>query len=98
MAIKVLVVDHEPDVAVIFRQKFRKRMAAGEIEFLFAENGRLALNALVADPEISLVFTDIRMPTMDGLTFLKEIKALDRQVLLSLVVSAYDDMPRSSNA
>jgi YesN/AraC family two-component response regulator len=98
MAIKVLVVDDEPDVAVIFRQKFRKRMAAGEIEFLFAENGRLALNALVADPEISLVFTDIRMPTMDGLTFLKEVKALDRQVLLSLVVSAYDDMPNIREA
>jgi YesN/AraC family two-component response regulator len=98
MAIKVLVVDDEPDVAVIFRQKFRKRVAAGELEFLFAENGRLALNCLQADPEISLVFTDIRMPTMDGLTFLKEMKALDRQVLVPLVVSAYDDMPNIREA
>jgi YesN/AraC family two-component response regulator/two-component sensor histidine kinase len=98
MAIKVLVVDDEPDVAVIFRQKFRKRVAAGELEFSFAENGRLALDGLQADPEISLVFTDIRMPTMDGLTFLKEMRALDRQVLLPLVVSAYDDMPNIREA
>ncbi len=98
MAIKVLVVDDEPDVAVIFRQKFRRRIAAEELEFSFAENGRVALDLLVADPEISLVFTDIRMPSMDGLTFLKEMRVLDRQVLLPLVVSAYDDMPNIREA
>ncbi len=98
MAIKILVVDDEPDVAVIFRQKFRKRVAAEEFEFRFAENGRSALEQLQADPEISLVFTDIRMPSMDGLTFLKEIKALNRQVLLAIVVSAYDDMPNIREA
>ncbi len=92
MAIKVLVVDDEPDIAVIFRQKFRRRIAAGELEFFFAENGRQALECLQADPEISLVFTDIRMPSMDGLTFLRELKSLERKVLLPLVVSAYDDM------
>ncbi len=98
MAIKVLVVDDEPDVAVIFRQKFRRRVAAGELEFCFAENGRLALEQLRVDPEISLVFTDIRMPSMDGLTFLKEMKSLERQVLLPIVVSAYDDMPNIREA
>ncbi len=92
MAIKVLVVDDEPDIAVIFRQKFRRRISSGELEFSFAENGRQALQNLEADPEISLVFTDIRMPSMDGLTFLRELKKLERKVLLPLVVSAYDDM------
>lgn len=98
MAIKVLVIDDEPDVAVIFRQKFRRRIAAGDLEFFFAENGRAALNALQADPEISLVFTDIRMPGMDGLTFLKELRNLERQVMLPVVVSAYDDMPNIREA
>lgn len=98
MAIKVLVVDDEPDIAVIFRQKFRRRIAAGEFDFAFAENGKQALEVLQADPEISLVFTDIRMPSMDGLTFLRELKALERQVMLPLVVSAYDDMPNIREA
>ncbi len=92
MAIKVLVVDDEPDIAVIFRQKFRRRISSGELDFFFAENGRQALQNLESDPEISLVFTDIRMPSMDGLTFLRELKKLERKVLLPLVVSAYDDM------
>lgn len=98
MAVKVLVIDDEPDVAVIFRQKFRRRIAAGDLEFSFAENGRAALNALQADPEISLVFTDIRMPSMDGLTFLKELRNLERQLMLPVVVSAYDDMPNIREA
>ncbi|MFN8394252.1 MAG: response regulator [Bacteroidia bacterium] len=98
MAVKVLVIDDEPDVAVIFRQKFRRRITAGDLEFSFAENGRAALVALQADPEISLVFTDIRMPGMDGLTFLKELRNLDRQLMLPVVVSAYDDMPNIREA
>jgi signal transduction histidine kinase/AraC-like DNA-binding protein len=98
MVIKILVVDDEPDVAVIFRQKFRRRIAAGELDFQFAANGKLGLELLESDPEISLVFSDIRMPTMDGLAFLKAIKTLDRKVLLPLVVSAYDDMPNIREA
>lgn len=98
MSIKVLVVDDEPDVAVIFRQKFRRRVASGEIEFQFAENGLAALERVRLDPEISLVFTDIRMPSMDGLTFLKELKGVGRQLLLPIVVSAYDDLPNIREA
>ena len=98
MTIKILVVDDEPDVALIFRQKFRRRIASAELSFAFAENGRHALELLEQDPELSLVFTDIRMPTMDGLSFLKALRSLDRQILVPLVVSAYDDMPNIREA
>ena len=98
MTIKILVVDDEPDVALIFRQKFRRRIRSGELAFIFAEKGRQALDLLEADPELSLVFTDIRMPTMDGLSFLKALRKLDRKILVPLVVSAYDDMPNIREA
>ena len=36
MSLKVLVVDDERDVALLFRQRFRREMRNGEIELIFA--------------------------------------------------------------
>lgn len=92
MSHKILVVDDEPDVELIFRQKFRRRIRAGELDFAFAENGKKALDVLQQDPEINLLFTDINMPVMNGLALLREIHSLQRPLFVPLVISAYDDM------
>ena len=44
-----------------------------------AANGRQALD-LLTQQTIDLVFTDIKMPVMDGLTLLQHIKAVDRKI------------------
>lgn len=88
---KVLVADDEPDVEQLISQKFRRRIRSGELEFAFAENGKIALDKLAADPDIHIVFTDINMPEMDGLTFLKHVK--ERNIMVRVVViSAYGDL------
>ena len=43
---RVLVVDDEEDLELLVRQKFRRRIRKGELEFLFAHNGREALEQL----------------------------------------------------
>ena len=88
---KILVVDDEPDLEVLVRQKFRRKIRRGEYEFIFAQNGVEALKALESEPDTDLVLTDINMPEMDGLTLLSELLSLDL-VLRSVVVSAYGDM------
>ena len=88
---KILVVDDEPDLEVLVRQKFRRKIRRGEYEFIFAQNGVEALKALESEPDTDLVLTDINMPEMDGLTLLSELLGLDL-VLRSVVVSAYGDM------
>jgi CheY-like chemotaxis protein len=56
MAAKIMVVDDEPDLEVLIRQKFRRQIRRGELEFVFAHNGLDALAKLKADPDIELVF------------------------------------------
>jgi sigma-B regulation protein RsbU (phosphoserine phosphatase) len=91
MPIKILVVDDEPDLELLIRQKFRRHIRAGEFAFAFARNGLEALRKLDEEPDIELVLTDINMPEMDGLTLLVKLGELD-VVLKSVIVSAYGDM------
>lgn len=91
MPVRVLLVDDEPDLELLVRQKFRKQIREGALDLSFAGDGFEALEKLGADPLIEIVLTDLNMPRMDGLTLLSRIGALDR-LLKVVVVSAYGDM------
>lgn len=87
----ILVVDDEPDVADLIRQRFKRHVKSGDFYFVAAMDGIEALEALDRNDEIDVVLTDIRMPRMDGLTLLSRLGELDR-LLRSIVVTAYGDM------
>jgi class 3 adenylate cyclase/FixJ family two-component response regulator len=88
---KILVVDDETDLEVLIKQKFRKQIRQKEYEFIFAINGKDALEKLLTDPDTDIVLSDINMPEMDGLTLLTKLSELN-PLLKSVMVSAYGDM------
>jgi len=88
---KLLIVDDEEDIVLLFRQRFRRQVRKKEVELLFAHDGREALKVLSQHSDIRVVLSDINMPRMDGLTLLGEIQRLER-ILEVVVVSAYGDM------
>ena len=55
---KILVVDDETDLEILIKQKFRKEIRKKEYEFLFAINGKDALEKLLEDPEVDIVLSD----------------------------------------
>ena len=72
---KILVVDHEKDVQILFEQRFRKEIRDHEMEFAFAFSGEEALTYLnLHDHEAVLILSDINMPGMSGLELLRHIK------------------------
>ncbi len=89
--VRVLVVDDEEDLELLVRQKFRRRIRRGELEFLFAHNGKEALEQLLENPDVRLVLSDINMPVMDGLTLLNQLSEVDQDIQ-AVIVSAYGDM------
>lgn len=91
MTARILVVDDESDLEALILQSFRRRIRDGEISFLFARDGIDALATLEANHDIDLVISDIRMPRMDGLAFLKQLQEGDNRVS-TIIVSAYGDM------
>jgi phosphoserine phosphatase RsbU/P len=92
MSVKILVVDDEPDLELIIRQKFRSQIRDKSYEFTFAQNGVQALSRLDEDSGIEIILTDINMPEMDGLTLLTKIKELENPLYRAIIVSAYGDL------
>ena len=88
---KILVVDDEPDLEHLMRQRLRRDVRAGRFELIFAHNGVQALAKLEADREIDMVLSDINMPEMDGLTLLDQIPNVDPNIR-AVIISAYGDM------
>ena len=91
MVPKILVVDDEPDLELLLRQKFRRKTRSGQLNLIFAQNGVEALKQLEAHDDVDLVLSDINMPEMDGLTLLQQLGSLDYD-LRAVMVTAYGDM------
>ncbi|WP_425636844.1 response regulator [Algoriphagus yeomjeoni] len=89
---KILIVDDERDVELLFRQKFRKEVRSGLLELAFAFSGDEALRLLDSEhpPEVVYVFSDINMPGMTGLELLDRVKSQFPTINVSMI-SAYGD-------
>jgi len=88
---KILVVDDETDLEVLIKQKFRQKIREHKYEFVFAINGKHALEQLEVNEDVDVVLSDINMPEMDGLTLLSKINE-QNTLLKAVIVSAYGDM------
>ena len=99
MCASILVVDDEPDVADLFRQRFRRESRQGTYVMHFAASGPEALDRLAGEiqPALAAVLSDINMPGMDGLELLGEIKQR-RPHLPVMIVTAYGDDERRRRA
>ncbi len=90
---RILVVDDEPDLELLMRQRFRQHIKTGQFVFEFALNGKEALQKLKENGDFDAVMTDINMPEMDGLTLLARLKESENEHhYKAIVVTAYSDL------
>ena len=99
MSVSILIVDGEPDVADLFRQRFRRETRAGTYVLHFAASGEEALDRLTSEitPQLIVILSDINMPGMDGLALLRVLKER-RPELPVMMVTAYGDDERRRRA
>ncbi len=90
---KILVVDDEKDVQILFEQRFRKEIRDNEMEFVFAFSGEDALVYMNEhEHEAVLILSDINMPGMSGLDLLGKIKSkYIKPPPLVMMITAYGD-------
>jgi CheY-like chemotaxis protein len=99
MSVSILVVDDEPDVPDLFRQRFRREARRGQYVLHFAASGEEALGQLAdeIEPQLIVILSDINMPGMDGLDLLRAVKQR-RPDLPVMMVTAYGDDERRRRA
>ena len=92
MNLLILVVDDEPDVEILFRQKFRRDLRANRFAMDFAQSAAAALTRIgdAGDESLILILSDINMPGMSGLDLLPKAKALRPDVPI-IMITAYGD-------
>src|SRR6056297_152712 len=104
----VLVVDDEKAL----REILEEILTDMGYKVLTAEDGYVALNIIKKEDHIDIVLTDIKMPRMDGLELVKNIKSeksdiipimmtgyIDSDILVSVLrAGAYDFIPKPFDA
>ncbi|MDD2466444.1 MAG: PAS domain S-box protein [Desulfobulbus sp.] len=80
----VLYVEDEAETAELFSQFLSRHVA----QLVTAANGEEGLRAHAAHRP-NIIITDIRMPVMDGITMIREIRASDQSVPI-VVMTAFD--------
>jgi len=97
---KILVVDDEMDIEVLFLQRFRREIREKEIDFVFAYSGEGALRYLDQHVhEAVLILSDINMPGMSGLDLLREIKEkFEQPPPFVMMITAYGDAENYNQA
>ncbi|HTY58789.1 MAG TPA: response regulator [Bacteroidota bacterium] len=89
---KIMIVDDERDVEILFRQQFRKEVRDGLIDLCYAFSGEEALEYLRSQtpPDVVCILSDINMPGINGLELLKAVKEQYPQIRVSMI-TAYGD-------
>jgi CheY-like chemotaxis protein len=86
----ILVVDDEPFIRGVAAEYLRD---AGYLIFE-ADDGAEALSFLDENPEISVLFTDINMPGMDGFALAAEVRV--RRPLMRVILTSGREQPTAA--
>ncbi|MEB3358679.1 MAG: response regulator [Synechococcales bacterium] len=83
---KLLVVDDEPDNLDLLYRTFHR-----EFKVLRAESGPVALDILSDEPDIAVIISDQRMPSMSGTEFLS-LTATQYPDIIRIILTGYTDV------
>lgn len=80
----ILVVDDES----LIRWSLRTRLEAAGFRVIESATGASALSEVARQPEIGMVFLDLRLPDTDGLSVLRQLRQLN-PACRTVVMTAY---------
>jgi response regulator RpfG family c-di-GMP phosphodiesterase len=79
---RVLYVDDEAINLELLQLTFKN-----ELDVLTALSAREGLDILTQNPEIHVIISDLKMPEMNGLEFIKEVKSRDESKICMLLTA-----------
>jgi two-component system chemotaxis response regulator CheY len=88
---KILVVDDSALMRTVIRRAIDEHDAQQEFEVLDASDGEQALRLVEVHDDIELVLIDWNMPVLDGVEFVKRVRAQGNDVPIIMVSAVSDE-------
>jgi len=89
----ILLVDDNPDIIQLISTMIKRIMGA-KCEIVSGRDGQEGLDILKAsDHAPDMIFTNLRMPHMDGLTFIKQVRRNDTWDNIPMVMMTAHQSP-----
>jgi two-component system chemotaxis response regulator CheY len=82
MAKNILIVDDSESIRVVVGMALRSE----GYNVIVGEDGQHGLELLLENDTINLIISDLNMPRMDGISFLKEVRKLDKFKYLPILI------------
>jgi two-component system chemotaxis response regulator CheY len=82
MAKTILIVDDSESIREVVGMALRSE----GYNVIVGEDGQHGYELLIANNDVNLIISDLNMPRMDGITFLKEVRKLDRYKYLPILI------------
>lgn len=90
--IRILVVDDDHEITMLYNQKFRKEIESGRYQFIFCADGDTALKTVqTKNPPIDIVITDINIPGIPAIELIEKITTFNK-IIPCIVISAYGNI------
>ncbi len=89
---KILICDDEKGV----RESLRL-ILSDKYNLLFAENGKSAIEILQDNPDIKALLLDIKMPGINGMEALKQIRLQNNDIVI-IVITGYQSVETASRS
>jgi two-component system chemotaxis response regulator CheY len=82
MAKTILIVDDSESIREVVGMALRSE----GYNVIVGEDGQLGYALLLENDNVNLIISDLNMPRMDGITFLKEVRKLDKYKYLPILI------------
>jgi DNA-binding NtrC family response regulator len=92
MTARILVVDDEPDMLALMKMMLEEKGYE-----VIVTNNPLEVGELLESQKVDIVLTDLKMPGLDGIEVLSEVKRRDPEVTV-MVITAYGSLESAEEA
>ena len=89
----ILFIDDEPDILELAKHIFNKH----NHKIITASDGQAGLDIFAKSKDIDIIFCDLQMPIMDGDTFIKNFRKINKTTPVILITGMLrnDEFPES---
>jgi len=93
MAEKILIIDDEPDMLKLLSMILKEKTPYE----VYTTNNPMEAVELVKNGDFDLIITDLKMPGLDGLQLLEEVKKKDEDIPV-IIITAYGTIDAATEA